>query len=60
MTPTAHGDKNITLPGESNAKDDVGGTRAARDERRTTVYPCVMNGAGSIVAGLAQGRRIDL
>jgi hypothetical protein len=45
------------FPGETNANDDVSGAGAARDDRRTTVYPCVMNGAGSIVAwlGWAEG-----
>src|SRR6266481_1843322 len=54
MTPTAYRDHKIMLAGEANAKDDLGSTRAARDDRRTTIYPCVMNSAGSIVAWLAR------
>src|SRR6266481_2496638 len=54
MTPTAYRDHKIMLAGEANAKDDLGSTRAARDDRRTTIYPRVMNSAGSIVAWLAR------
>jgi hypothetical protein len=45
MTTTAHGDQKVVFAAEANAYGDVGGTGAARDNRRTAGYPCVMNSA---------------